>query len=56
MWSVLRFHPYLRCNPSLISDLLSEKFNFARGNKFNQFDAPFCDGKLTVSFFLMSNF
>ena len=23
-------HPYLRCNPSLFSDLLSEKLNFVR--------------------------
>ena len=49
-------HPHLRCNPSLISNLLNEKLNFAKGNKFNQFGAPFCDGRLTVSFFLMSNF
>ena len=49
-------HPYLRCNPSLLSDLLSEKLNFVRSNKLNQFDAPFCDGRLTFSFFLMSNF
>ena len=36
-------HPYLRCEPSLNSDLLREKLYFFKGSTLSQFDAPFCD-------------
>ena len=49
-------HPYLRCNPSLDSDLLKIKLYLFKSNTRSQFDAPFCDARFIVSFFLMSNF
>ena len=49
-------HLYLRCNPSLNSDLLREKLYLFKGSTLSQFDASFCDARFIVSFFLMSNF
>ena len=45
------FHPYLRCNPSLNSDLLREKLCFYRDSTLSPFDTPFCDARFIFSFF-----
>ena len=46
-------HPYLRCNPSLNSDLLKNKLYLFKGSTHSQFDAPFCDARFIVSFFFV---
>ena len=43
--------PYLRCNPSLNSDLLRGKLYLFEVSTLRQFDAPFCDARFIVSFF-----
>ena len=49
-------HPYLRCNSSLNSDLLMKKLYLFKGSTHSHFDAPFCEARFIVSFFLKSNF
>ena len=50
MWGVCGSHPYLRCMPSLNSDLLREKLFFS-GSTLSQFDALFCVTRFIVIFF-----
>ena len=48
-------HPYLRCKPSLTSDLLREKLYFFKGSTLNHFDAPHLILIYYQLFFLMNN-